>query len=162
MGLESGHDEVLRNTGKGETASSMLEASRLINETGLFLSVTVLLGIAGKTLSREHAEATGSVLTRMKPRQIAALTVMPIPGTGFFEQVQKGIITLPGPSELLNELKSILQFIECDRVQFFANHASNYLPLAGRLQKDKNKLLRQIDDALHGTVNLVPEELRRL
>lgn len=162
MGLESGHDEVLKNICKGETASSMIEASRAINKAGLFLSVTVLLGIAGTKLSCEHAEATGSVLTMMKPRQIAALTVMPIPGTGFYEQVKNGIITLPSPSELLNELRLIIQFIQCDRVQFFANHASNYLPLSGRLQKDKKRMLEQIDGALNGTVRLVPDELRAL
>jgi len=162
LGLESGHDQVLDFICKDETASSMIAAAQKIRECGLFLYVTILLGIGGKNLSQEHARSTGDVVTKMAPNQIAALSVMPLPNTELFDLIQEGKFTLPDKKELLKELKTIIKHITLDRVQFYANHASNYLPLSGRLQKDKETLLSRIDSAIAGTTHLVPEYLRSL
>jgi hypothetical protein len=45
---------------------------------------------------------------------------------------------------------------------FFANHASNYLPLKVRMPGDKDSALEQIDAALKGKISLRPEWLRAL
>ena len=45
---------------------------------------------------------------------------------------------------------------------FRTNHASNYLPLAGRLPRDKERLVATIDSALAGEIPLRPEEWRGL
>jgi radical SAM superfamily enzyme YgiQ (UPF0313 family) len=140
----------------------MIEAADKIRQCGLFFSVTALLGVAGVELSQEHAIATGQVLTRMSPNQIAPLSVIPLPGTRFFDEIATGKRMLPDAYALLQELKTIIQFIELDHVQFHANHASNYLHVAGRLQKDKKKILARIEAALNGAIPLVPEEWRAL
>ena len=162
LGLESGDDRVLGQIEKGETAQTMIEAADKIRQCGLFFSVTALLGVAGVELSQEHAIATGEVLTRMAPNQIALLSVIPLPGTRFFDEIATGKRMLPDAYALLQELKTIIQFIEQDHVQFHANHASNYLHLSGRLHKDKAKMLARIDAALNGSIPLVPEEWRAL
>jgi radical SAM superfamily enzyme YgiQ (UPF0313 family) len=162
MGLESGHDDVLFRIKKGETAHSMVEAARKIRENEIFLSVTVLLGIGGVDLSDQHAETTGRILTLMAPRQIAALTLMPLANTPLFGQLQRGEFRLPNATGILKELKIMVQAITLDRVQFHANHASNYLPLSGRLQKDTGEILQAIDLALSGVSSLVPENMRAL
>jgi radical SAM superfamily enzyme YgiQ (UPF0313 family) len=162
MGLESGHDDVLARIKKGETAQSMIEAARKVTERNIFLSVTVLIGIGGVDLSAQHAEDTGRILSLMAPRQIAALTLMPLPNTPLFGQLQRCEFRLPDAQGMLKELKILVQGISLDRVQFHANHASNYLPLAGRLQKDKGKILQTIDLALSGNAPLVSESMRAL
>jgi radical SAM superfamily enzyme YgiQ (UPF0313 family) len=162
LGLESGHDDVLSRIKKGETAESMVDAALKVREVGIFLSITVLTGIGGVDLSARHAEATGRVLTLMAPRQIAALTLMPLPNTPLFGQLQRGEFRLPDARGILEELKILVRAINLDRVQFHANHASNYLPLAGRLQKDKGKILHSIDLALSGDISLIPENMRAL
>ncbi|HKJ64051.1 MAG TPA: radical SAM protein [Desulfopila sp.] len=162
MGLESGHDRVLASVNKGETAASMRRAAARTSACAIFLSVTVLLGIAGSSLSEAHAVETGSILSDMNPQQIAALTIMPLPGTDFHRAIQRNEITLPSPPELLRELKLMLEHTTADYVQFHANHASNYLHLAGRLQKDKAKMLSRIDAALSGSFPLVAEKRRSL
>jgi hypothetical protein len=48
------------------------------------------------------------------------------------------------------------------RVQFQANHASNYLPISGRLMKDKKKILQIIEDGLAGRKYLKAESQRGL
>ena len=162
MGLESGNDTVLLHIKKGETAQSMIDAAQRVRAAGIFLSVTVLLGIGGLELSAQHAEDTGVVLSRMAPRQIAALTLMPLPGTPLFSQMLSGEFRPCNAQGILKELQALVQTINLDRVQFHANHASNYLPIAGRLLKDKEAILKVIEHALQDKTLLVPERMRAL
>ncbi len=71
MGLESGHNPTLKNIRKGVSAEQMIEAAGKVRDAGLFLSVTVLLGIAGIVDSKIHASESGRVLTEMQPNQIS-------------------------------------------------------------------------------------------
>jgi radical SAM superfamily enzyme YgiQ (UPF0313 family) len=162
MGLESGCDEVLHLVKKGETAATMIAAAQKIREAGIFLSVTVLLGLGGVKLSRRHAVETAEVLGFMAPRQIAALTLMPLPNTELGEDVLSGAFTLPLPQEILKELQLLVSHLKDVRCQFHANHASSYLPLAGRLPKDKERLLAAIEMAMKGVTPIVPEYRRAL
>ncbi len=162
MGLESGNDEVLQRVAKGETAESMIKAAEKINESGLFLSVTLLLGLGGKELSEAHARASAKALNSMTPKQIAALTLMPLPDTELGRQQASGLFHLPDQGGILAELRILLTSLTLDRAMFHANHASNYLPIEGILQKDKQRLLDAVDRALAGTTKLVPEHMRAL
>jgi hypothetical protein len=47
-------------------------------------------------------------------------------------------------------------------VQFQANHASNYLPISGRLQRDREMILGIIADGLSGRRHLKAECQRAL
>jgi radical SAM superfamily enzyme YgiQ (UPF0313 family) len=162
MGLESGDDTILDRVNKGETADSMIRAGQKAAEAGIFLSVTVLLGLGGLEMSRQHAIATGRVLSEMAPRQIAALTLMPLAGTPLGDEVQRGSFHLPNAAAMLKELHEMLTWIHCDKVQFMANHASNYLPISGRLQRDRDAILATIDQAMGGGIALTPEAYRAL
>ena len=162
MGLESGHDPTLKNIRKGVSAEQMIEAAGMVREAGLFLSVTVLLGIAGIAHSEIHASESGRVLTEMKPNQIAALTLMLLENTPLYEEAVAGTFQLPDQKMLLAELKTMVKSINLDRVQFQANHASNYLPISGRLLKDKIRILQTIEDGLAGRQHLKAEYQRAL
>lgn len=162
LGFESGSDEVLKRVAKGETAESMIEAAGRVNASGLFLSVTTLLGLGGTELSEAHARKSAEILNLMKPKQIAALTLMPLPGTVLGRHYAEGIFQLPGRRQILTELKILVDSLTLDRVMFHANHASNYLPIEGILQKDKQKILDAVDSALAGTAALVPDYMRAL
>lgn len=162
MGLESGDDEVLMKIQKGETADSMIEAGSLVRSADIFLSVTVLLGIAGVAGSIRHAQESARVLSKMQPKQIAALCLMPLSDTPLGQQYANGDFQLPDATALLIELQELILNISCEKVQFMANHASNYLPLSGRLMRDKERLLTEIKLALQGKKSLVPEQFRAL
>lgn len=162
MGLESGDNEVLACVKKGETAQSMIEAGKLVREAGIFLSVTVLLGLGGVQGSIKHAQESGRVLSRMKPRQIAALCLMPLHNTALGTDYESRTFQLPSAQGILLELRELLKHIDYGPVQFMANHASNYLPLSGRLLRDREKMLERIEQAIQGNHPLVPEHFRAL
>jgi radical SAM superfamily enzyme YgiQ (UPF0313 family) len=162
MGLESGSDEILERVAKGETVAGMVEAAQKINDSGLFLSVTTLLGLAGVELSETHARQSAEALNRMTPKQVAALTLMPMANTLMGRQHQAGLFHLPDQYGILRELRILVTGLELSRSLFHANHASNYLPIEGTLRKDKEKILAAIDLALAGGTKLVPEGMRAL
>ncbi len=162
MGLESGSDTILRNINKGVNSAKMIEAGKRVKGVGLFLSVTVLLGIGGSKDWQKHACETGLVVSQISPNQVAALTLMLLPNTPLYHHEKTGKFKLPDQREMLQELRLLVENISVERAQFQANHASNYLPVNCRLPRDKNKVLDSIDQAIAGEGNLTPEYLRAL
>jgi radical SAM superfamily enzyme len=140
----------------------MIDMGKKARAAGMKLSVTVLLGIAGRQRSQIHAEETGRVLSAIDPDYVGALSLMLIPGTPLFEDLQSAKFTLIQPDEMLAELRTMIAGTNLSRGLFHANHASNYLPIKARLPKDKEVTLNLIDQALAGNVALKPEYLRAL
>ena len=162
MGLETGDDITLKAINKGAGAERMISAGQKIRAAGIKLSVTVLLGIAGRKRSRIHASETGRVLTAIDPEYVGALSLMLIPDTPLCNDYDAGEFELIEPNEMLQELRTMIAHTDLSRGQFHANHASNYLPIKARLPKDKASTLDLIDAALEGKISLKPEYLRAL
>jgi len=149
LGVESGDDRVLVAVKKGVTAAEMLRAGQNLVQAGMNLSAMVLLGIAGRGKpARDHALATAEITNRMQPRYLAALTFTPVPHTPLFQQVNKGTFELPDPFETLEEMKGIFENITIDNLKFIGAHASNYLPISGTLQRDRERMLSTVSEVL--------------
>jgi len=164
LGLESGSDRVLRRIDKGASAEQMIHGVQRAKEAGIKVSVIALLGIGGPELSSEHAEATGRVVSAMDPHYLSLLTLMLVPGTPLEREWQEGRFQQMTPEALLGELREIIRHTEgLSRCIFRTNHASNYVPLAGTLSKDKDRLLKTLDAALsQGPSAFRPEAWRAL
>jgi radical SAM superfamily enzyme YgiQ (UPF0313 family) len=162
IGLESGFDPTLKAIAKGVNSEAMITSGQRVRSAGIFVSVTCLLGIAGATLSLEHAAATAAVLNRMRPHQIAVLTLMLLGNTPLYRQMQAGHFILPDQHQLFCELRCLLAGLDSFPTQFHANHASNYFSLNGRLPRDREKMLATIDQALAGMLQLKTESCRSL
>jgi radical SAM superfamily enzyme YgiQ (UPF0313 family) len=162
MGLESGDDVTLKKIKKGANADEMIRMGQKARKAGLKLSITVLLGIAGRERSLIHAEETGRVLSAIDPEYVGALSLMLIPGTPLCDEYEAGEFPLLEPDEMLKELRTMIDATNLSRGLFHANHASNYLPIKARLPKDKASTLKLIDAALAGEIGLKPEWLRGL
>jgi len=162
FGLESGHDSTLEKINKKASFDRLLAAGKKIKAAGIKLSVTVLLGIAGKNESLIHAEDTGKLLTAMDPDFVGVLTLTVTPETKLYQEQRTGTFALPSSLEMLNELGIMLSNTTLSDGYFHANHASNYLPLSLHLPEDKEQGLAMINKALQGNVALKPEYLRGL
>jgi len=162
MGLETGDDATLKKINKGASAAHMIEMGRKAKQAGFKLSITVLLGIAGRERSQIHAQQTGRVLSAIDPNYVGALSLMLIPETPLFDDYESGAFRLIEPQEMLSELRTMIASTKLTSGLFHANHASNYLPIRARFPKEKESTLQLIDDALEGKVPLKPEYLRAL
>lgn len=164
LGVETGDADLLKIIQKGATFDQMVEAGRRVKESGISLSATVLLGLAGTENSRRHALETAKVLSDIDPDFASALTLMVVPGTPLYEEMRAGRFQLPSPFQLLEELGTILANANFSRCYFTSNHASNYLPIKARMPKDKDAVVRLIHDVISSgdPSRLRPEFLRGL
>src|SRR5450759_4725794 len=122
LGLESGNDEILKRMRKGSNSDEM---------------------------SREHARDSASVASRMNPRYLSALTLMLIPKTALNARYKKGEFEVMDARSILQELRWFLQDVDVPGPCVLrTNHASNYLPVAGDLAHDKERMLEIIDRGL--------------
>ena len=162
MGLETGDDFTLEKIKKGADSARMIEMGKKIRAAGIKLSVTVLIGIAGRKRSLVHAEETGRVLSAIDPEYVGALSLMLIPGTPLYKDHENGNFDLITPDEMLRELGTMIATTNISSGLFHANHASNYLPIRARMPEDKEKTLALISKALKGKISLKPEYMRAL
>ncbi len=164
LGLESGDKEILRRIKKNATVEQLIRAAKRVKESGILLSVTVILGLGGVEGSLIHAEETGRVLSEMDPDYVGALSLMIVPGTPIEHEIETGKLVLPNPFELIQELEIMIENSHMTNCFFASNHASNYLPLRIRLPEEKEEALRRIREVLRrkDPALLRPEFLRAL
>ena len=143
VGLESGDDDLLQRVDKGERADGVCEAVRRAQAAGLKCSVMVLLGLGGRAGSARHADATAALLNRMQPRLLSALRVVGVPGAAMYAGYEP--VSEHGAA---TELIRLLRGLELEKTVFRANHTSNPIPLEGRLSRDRDALVAQVEALL--------------
>ncbi len=163
-GMESGDDDVLALIDKGGTRAEAIATADKLREAGIVHSVIVLLGVGGVELSEAHATHTASILSRMDPPFVGALTTTLVPGTPLFDLAQRGEFVLPDQFRMLEELRTIVADSDFSACRFSSNHASNYLPLRSELPREKAAVVSILDQILarRDPADLKPEYLRGL
>ena len=162
IGPESGDDVTLHRIAKGATAAEHIEAAHKAKAAGMEQSLMFLLGAGGRERSEEHARASGRLATAMDPRFLSTLTLTVVPGTPISRLEDQGRFELPDVLGLLTELRWFVEEAQPSAAIFRSNHASNYLPIGGRLPRDREAILASIDEALAGRTPLRPEWTRGL
>lgn len=162
IGPESGDDPTLKRIAKGSTAAEHVEAAQRAHAAAMKLSVIFLLGAGGSERTEEHARASAELATAMDPRFLSALTLTVVPDTPMARAEEKGLFTMPDIPTTLRELRTFVANTNTTDAIFRSNHASNRLPIAGRLPRDRDNIVAAIDAALAGEVPLRPEWLRGL
>lgn len=164
LGIESGHDEVLRRLDKGVDAAEMIRVADKATAAGVKLSTMILLGAGNRSMSLEHARESARVVNAIQPRFVSTLVMTPVEGTPLFESAERGEVDELSPLELARELREFVAGLELSGTVFRSNHASNYLALAGNLPKDKPRILAALDQVLSRpeTARFKPEWQRGL
>jgi radical SAM superfamily enzyme YgiQ (UPF0313 family) len=161
MGLESGDDVTLAAMAKGATVNEIVQAVQRSRAAGMSTSVMVLVGVADRERSLLHARSSAQAVNLMVPSHTALLTYTPVSRSPLFDRIQRGELELPGALESLEEIREFVRALDC-QTYFACNHASNYLPLKGRMPGAKRDVLASLDAALAGLLPLKPEFLRGL
>lgn len=162
LGIETGMEALLQSTNKGVTRTEMLEAGLRLRNAGIDLWGIILIGLGGKPLSMENARETAKIINEMQPNHLSAMNYTPVEGTKLGNQALRGEFQVLGAKESLMETAELIRNLEVSGMHFTSDHASNYLPLKGTLNEDRDKLLRLIDGAIGGKVAVRSEASRGL
>ncbi|MBT3046837.1 MAG: radical SAM protein [Candidatus Thiodiazotropha sp.] len=148
IGCETGDDLVLDRVAKGETWQTSLEALLKLQQAGIRRSVMILNGLGGVRYSEQHALNSASLMNESQPEYLATLVVSFPKGQQRLEQGYAGEFEALNRRQLLEEMEMLLSALELDKTIFRSDHASNYLILKGILNKDRERLLNQVQAAL--------------
>jgi hypothetical protein len=158
FGLESGDDETLRMISKGFGADEMAELALKARSAGMKLSVTAILGLAGRIRSLVHAENTAFWINRVNPEYFSLLTLFHRHNEEFVRSVDQCT-----RRDLMLETREMLSKMNPAFTILRSNHVSNFLNLEGSYPKDRERLVRDVDAALEraglcpGFLDSVPE-----
>ena len=146
LGIESGSDIILKKVTKGATSQTIIRACRKAIDTGYVLSCMVILGLGGKTYTKEHIRGTAEVLSAVSPHYSAALTLIIEPGVKDEFMTKFGEPFIPiSDSEALDELENLVANINAkNEIIFRANHGSNAYTVKGTFPQDKDSMLEKI------------------
>ena len=164
VGCESGDDLVLERVNKGETFDTSLAALETIKAAGAKSSVMILNGMGGKRYSEQHAVNSARLMNSAQPEYLATLVVSFTQGMEKYQAGFEGEFEPLDQPGLFHEMLWLLDTLELERTIFRSDHASNYLVLKGTLNRDKQRLLDIVRQALErpGSVPLRPEWARGL
>lgn len=151
IGIETGDDELLRLINKGETFKSTVEGIQKAHNAGIDTSIMIINGLGGKKYTRQHATASAEIINQINPKFLSTLTLSMPYGEEYFIQKFNGEYSQQTIVELYEELKLFIEKLDVKKVIYRSNHVSNNLPLQGTLNKDKEKLLSEIQEAIKQT-----------
>jgi radical SAM superfamily enzyme YgiQ (UPF0313 family) len=167
VGFESGYDALLEKVQKHATKADYIEASKKLFKANITLSATFINGLGSADhpeISEKHAKESADLVNKICPKDdrlwyIAFLSLMIPPGSVIYDKQSEGQFEEMGSAEILQELKLFIKNISFENKNancvFRSNHASNYLPIKGVLEKDKEKILEVI------TYGLIHPEILR-
>ncbi|SDZ85069.1 Fe-S oxidoreductase [Desulfuromusa kysingii] len=143
FGLESGDALTLQAVNKGYSPDEMLHLCRKAQAAGLKLSVTAILGLAGRGRSHEHALATAKWINQLSPEYFSLLTLFQRHNDAYFAQIE------PLSNEgILEEALTLVQHLRPHKTILRSNHVSNMLNLAGSYPKDRERIIMQTEATL--------------
>ena len=177
IGIESGNNQQLAKAGKMVTADEIVAAFHKCFLSGITPSGTIILGLTGKDnkLAEKHIIDTADLVNRASPVHvikgsklpawyISCLALMFPEGSDVARDADNGTFIPQTPEGILHEMKLLIENISDDvkSCVFRSNHASNYLPIKGRLSRDRDKILSVINKSIEHPENVRPEFMRGL
>jgi radical SAM superfamily enzyme YgiQ (UPF0313 family) len=163
VGIETGNDALLKKVTKGATSKGIIQSCQRAKQHGYILSCMIILGLGGKTYTKEHIRDTARIISEIAPDYLGALTLYLEDGIYNEFMIKFGEpFTALDDIEVLEELERlILEFNPVRPVIFRANHASNVYSFAGTIPQDKQNLLSLIRELKLRPEMLKPKILRR-
>lgn len=165
-GIESGNQELLKYINKPMNPSKMVEGLNKATKADMKISATVILGLGGKNLSKQHIEDTAKLVNSCEHINYLSTLQLGLSETkedDFFKRFEKKNkeFIFCSDQDMLEEQKKFISLINPKKAIIFrSNHASNALPLKGTLPKDKDNLLEVLNMAIDDSSMLKPKFLR--
>lgn len=149
-GIESGDFEILKKIQKPISNKKMIEGLNKISQADIKISATVILGIAGKKESLSHVKNSAYIINNTNITYLSTLQLM-LSNKSYKKFIDKFDSEFEFLSELemLEEQRTFLHYLNPNnKVIFRSNHVSNFYALAGTLNKDKQRLIDELDEVI--------------
>ncbi len=155
VGMESGSNAVLALHKKGTNQKQLVEAGQKTMASGMELSYYFLLGLGGQALWEDHAKGSIEVLNAVKPHFIRVRRLWIHPMSRLMEKIKANEFMEQTPEGTVIELRDLIEALEPCPTVLACDHANNYIQVFGRLDSDKEQMLKAVNAFL-----ALPEEQR--
>lgn len=154
IGLESGSNAVLMMHEKGETIEDIEEAMNALDRTGIRYHLTMIPGLGGRDLSREHAVKTAAVISRHRPMSVWCIALKVWPDTPLSRMVEDGTFCPLSFEEILREEREMVSRIDLTWPTLYVDSTVlGQYSIIGMLPEQKQVILQQMDHLLeHGKI----------
>ena len=161
LGAETGSDRILTQIKKGVTAAETAQACQKLRAAGIKTSMTLITGIGGVPRMEENAVESARLVTAARPEYLGLLTLTMNAGTELTRDCLAGRFQALSPLQILEEQKIFLEHVDSEGTVLRSNHISNYVALAGTLNRDRLPMIEQLARAI-ARGNLRPKQYRGL
>jgi radical SAM superfamily enzyme YgiQ (UPF0313 family) len=112
-GVESGSGRLLRLMGKGRVPGAererILAAGEMLREAGIHFVAIILVGLGGERFYDEHLQETLSLLRQLDPPGVSFSDLVVVPGTGYAELVEAGLLDVLPPQRMAEQRRAFEQ-----------------------------------------------------
>ena len=159
IGVESGLDETLLRMNKCFTADEALHELCRLKDAGIDYGANIILGAGGEGRQEENALATAKLLNATKPYLLFTGTTHPAEGCPLYDDLLEGRFVENTFGEYLDEEEILFSHLDLEGCFYFGLHPSNVLRTSGWLNKDRDRILKEIGhrrEQLHSVLDRRP------
>ncbi len=149
LGTESGDQDVLDAVNKGYSVDEALKQIRRLEKVGIHYFTSFITGITGddREAGLRHARRTAAFLNQLHPDFVGSSSLSIFDNTEIGEAVRSGRFHVASEAQMLGETREMLAHLHTPTF-FFGAHASNMVPVNGRIPESKEAMLEKLDEAI--------------
>ena len=156
VGMESGSDAVLSLHKKGTSQKQLIDAGKKTMTSGMELSFYFLLGLGGQALWEDHVKGSACVINEVKPHFIRVRRLWIHPMSKLMEKIHAGEFIEQTAEGTVMELRDLIAALDPTPAVLACDHSNNYIQVFGRLDENREEMLRLINTFL-----ALPEKQRQ-
>ena len=148
IGLESGCQAVLDLVNKGIDLSQAARACERLHDLGIDFSFTMIAGLGGRPLTRDHAHDSAAFLNLVQPKRIWVTGLLLWPNTPLFDMADRGEFEQLTFRERLAEMRSMVADLKLRDCTFVDSTVLGNYTVRGQLPDQKDDILAAMDQLL--------------
>lgn len=147
LGVESGDDWTLSRINKGYTSEDIIEQCGKLTDAGIDFWMSFLNGVAGREHSHDHAVNSAEIFSQCNPMLVGTGGLTLFPGTPLLDEAQRGEFDPLSEKEMLVELKTFVEHLNCD-CSFITHHTVSASLTGPNFLSRKDRIIDALDDEI--------------
>lgn len=148
IGFETGIDDILKLMNKGHTVENAIKQAKKLNRVNMRFNSIIMYGIAGQGESVNNAIETAKMINSFETNKLITMNLIIFERTKLAELIEAGKYAPSSRGERMIEIKTLLEYLDPPKEMVFdTTHPSNIIKIKGKLPKDKEKLIIQLENS---------------